>query len=62
MSIGKMRGKKMKTLEYLEGKQATENFEEGMKTLFKAPKTERRRKSVEAARSRSLLWRKDVLV
>lgn len=29
----------MKTLEYLEGKQATENFEEGMKTLFKAPKT-----------------------
>jgi len=26
--------------EYVEGKQATENFEEGMKALFKVPKDE----------------------
>lgn len=28
----------MKQPEYVEGKQATENFEEGMKALFKVPK------------------------
>jgi hypothetical protein len=28
----------MKQLEYIEGKEATENFEEGMKALFKVPK------------------------
>ena len=30
----------MKQCEYLEGEQAQENFEEGMKTLFKIPKDE----------------------
>jgi len=29
----------VKTLEYVEGAKATENFEEGMKALFKVPKT-----------------------
>jgi len=29
----------MKTPEYIEGQRATENFEEGMKALFKVPKT-----------------------
>jgi hypothetical protein len=28
----------LKETEYIEGKQATVNFEEGMKTLFKVPK------------------------
>jgi hypothetical protein len=28
----------MKQREYIEGLQATENFEKGMKTLFKVPK------------------------
>lgn len=28
----------MKTPEYIEGKQAQENFEEGMKALFRVPK------------------------
>ena len=28
----------MKQLEYIEGQQATENLEEGMKALFKVPK------------------------
>lgn len=28
----------MKPHEYVEGRQATENFEEGMKALFKVPK------------------------
>jgi hypothetical protein len=28
----------MKEPEYIEGRQATENFEEGMKALFKVPK------------------------
>jgi hypothetical protein len=28
----------MKEHEYIEGKQATKNFEEGMKVLFKVPK------------------------
>ena len=28
----------MKKAEYLEGKEARENFEEGMKVLFKVPK------------------------
>ncbi len=28
----------MKQVEYIEGRQATENFEEGMKALFKVPK------------------------
>ena len=30
----------MKELEYIEGRQAAENFEEGMKALFKVPKGE----------------------
>ena len=30
----------MKELKYLEGQKATENFEEGMKALFKVPKDE----------------------
>ena len=30
----------MKELEYIEGAKAQENFEEGMKTLFKVPKNE----------------------
>jgi hypothetical protein len=30
----------MKTPEYIEGSQAQENFEEGMKALFNAPKDE----------------------
>jgi hypothetical protein len=30
----------MKEPEYIEGRQATENFEEGMKLLFKVPKAE----------------------
>jgi hypothetical protein len=30
----------MKQLVYIEGSQATENFEEGMKALFKVPKDE----------------------
>jgi hypothetical protein len=29
----------MKQLEYIEGSKAQENFEEGMKALFKVPKT-----------------------
>jgi len=29
----------MKEPEYIEGRKATENFEEGMKALFKVPKT-----------------------
>lgn len=29
----------MKQTEYIEGQQATENFEEGMKALFKVPKS-----------------------
>jgi len=28
----------MKQLQYVEGKEAAENFEEGMKALFKVPK------------------------
>ena len=28
----------MKRLEYIEGQQAVENFEEGMRALFKVPK------------------------
>jgi hypothetical protein len=28
----------MKQFEYIEGRKATENFEEGMKALFKVPK------------------------
>ncbi len=30
----------MKQLEYIEGRKAAENFEEGMKALFKVPKAE----------------------
>ncbi|MGA8764077.1 MAG: hypothetical protein WB562_14520 [Candidatus Sulfotelmatobacter sp.] len=30
----------MKQLEYIEGRKAAENFEEGMKALFKIPKGE----------------------
>jgi hypothetical protein len=30
----------MKDAEYIEGTKATENFEEGMKALFKVPKNE----------------------
>lgn len=29
----------MKQPEYVEGREATENFEQGMKALFKVPKT-----------------------
>ncbi|MGA9528417.1 MAG: hypothetical protein WBS24_09895 [Terriglobales bacterium] len=29
----------MRTPEYIEGQQASENFEEGMKALFKVPKS-----------------------
>jgi hypothetical protein len=37
----------MKQPEYIEGREATENFEEGMKALFKVPKD-----SVAAAKKR----------
>ena len=30
----------MKAYEYVEGRQAKDNFEEGMKALFKVPKSE----------------------
>jgi hypothetical protein len=30
----------MRNIEYIEGQQATRNFEEGMKALFKVPKDE----------------------
>jgi len=35
----------MKQLEYLEGRKATENFEQGMKALFKVPKAAIMRKN-----------------
>jgi hypothetical protein len=48
----------MKNVEYLEGKQAQENFEEGMKALFKVPKdevvkVEKRKKHARASRVQS---------
>ena len=44
--------------EYIEGVKATENFEEGMKTLFKVPKAEvvkveKRKKRARASRVQS---------
>jgi hypothetical protein len=39
----------MKQCEYIEGRDATENFEEGMKALFKVPK----RKAAEVAKKPS---------
>lgn len=48
----------MKQAEYTEGKQAQENFEEGMKALFKVPKdevvkAEKRKKRARASRVQS---------
>jgi len=45
----------MKQLQYIEGRQATKNFEEGMKALFKVPKdsvvkAEKRKKQKRAVR------------
>lgn len=48
----------MKTPEYIEGRQAAENFEQGMKALFKVPKAEvvkaekKKRKAARASRLR----------
>lgn len=47
----------MKQPEYIEGRQATKNFEEGMKALFKVPKdevvkAEKRKKNARASRRR----------
>lgn len=39
----------MRNPQYLEGEKAAENFEEGMKTLFKVPKT----KVAKAAKKRT---------
>ena len=49
----------MKECEYVEGKKATENFEEGMKALFSVPKdevvkAEKKAKKKRASRSASL--------
>jgi len=50
----------MKEPEYIEGRQATDNFEEGMKTLFKVPKEkvvqaeQKAKKKKQASRSASL--------
>jgi hypothetical protein len=48
----------MKTPEYIEGPKATENFEEGMKALFKVPKDAvvraERRKKQKASRAQSV--------
>jgi hypothetical protein len=48
----------MKEIEYVEGKQAIENFENGMKTLFNVPKdrvvrAEKKQKKKRASRSQS---------
>lgn len=49
----------MKQSEYVEGSRATENFEEGMKALFKVPKAEvvkaeKREKRKRASRAQSV--------
>jgi hypothetical protein len=49
----------MKKPEYTEGPKATENFEEGMKALFKVPKdavvkAEKRRKKKASSRAQSV--------
>jgi hypothetical protein len=49
----------MKSMEYVEGNKATENFEEGMKALFKVPKdevvkVEKRKKRARASRASTL--------
>ena len=49
----------MKQPEYIEGKQATENFEEGMKALFNVPKdavvkTEKKAKKKRSSRAQSV--------
>ena len=49
----------MKQPEYIEGKEARENFEEGMKALFKVPKdsvvqAEKAKKRKKASRASSL--------
>jgi hypothetical protein len=54
--MGKTR---MRQPEYTEGKQATENFEEGMKALFSVPKdevvkAEKRKKRARASRAQSV--------
>lgn len=46
-------------LEYIEGKQASANFEQGMKALFKVPKdavvkAEKRKKKSRASRAQSV--------
>ena len=51
----------MKPTEYVEGRKATENFEEGMKALFKVPKdavVEVEKKKRKAARASRLRKRK----
>ena len=44
--------------EYIEGKQATDNFEEGMKTLFKVPKADVVKREKDAKRRKALSVRK----
>ena len=49
----------MKTFQYIEGRQATENFEEGMKALFNVPKdtvvkAEKKAKKKRASRAQSV--------
>ncbi len=49
----------MKATEYIEGEQAQENFEEGMKALFKVPKAavvkaEKRKKGKTSSRAQSV--------
>jgi hypothetical protein len=40
----------MREPEYIEGRQATKNFEEGMKALFKAPKDTVAKKNAKQSR------------
>jgi hypothetical protein len=40
MTTATIRGEKMGRPEYIEGNQATENFEEGLKALFKVSQSE----------------------
>jgi len=54
-----MRVKEMRQLEYVEGQKAQDNFEEGMKVLFKVPKdavvkAEKRRKKKKASGAQSV--------
>jgi len=49
----------IRKLEYIEGSKATENFEEGMKALFKVPKAEvvkaeKKRKGKTSSRAQSV--------